>query len=254
MRPRLVAANWKMNGSFDMLRRYVEGLDLSPVRLDDVDVVLCPPSVYVADLARILGGASRVACGGQDVGIQLSGAHTGELAAEMLADAGARWVIVGHSERRIEQAEKDDLVAAKAAAGLRGGLRPIICVGETLAERDGGLEFAVVARQLEAVVEQVGLAGLAKGAVAYEPVWAIGTGKTASATQAQEMHAFIRDKLARIDADIAERMRIVYGGSVNAENAAELFDQADIDGGLIGGAGLDPQVFTEIVKIAARDL
>ena len=254
MRPRLVAANWKMNGSFDMLRRYVEGLDLSPVRLDDVDVVLCPPSVYVADLVRILGGASRVACGGQDVGIQLSGAHTGELAAEMLADAGARWVIVGHSERRIEQAEKDDLVAAKAAAALRGGLRPIICVGETLAERDGGLEFAVVARQLEAVVEQVDVAGLAKGAVAYEPVWAIGTGKTASATQAQEMHAFIRDKLAGIDADIAERMRIVYGGSVNAENAAKLFDQADIDGGLIGGAGLDPQVFTEIVKIAARDL
>ncbi|MEE2783800.1 MAG: triose-phosphate isomerase [Pseudomonadota bacterium] len=253
MRPRLVAANWKMNGSFDMLRRYVEGLDLSPVRLDDVDVVLCPPSVYVADLVRTLGDATRVACGGQDVGIQLSGAHTGELAAEMLADAGARWVIVGHSERRIEQAEQDDLVAAKATAGLRGGLRPIICVGETLAEREGGLAFTVVARQLEAVVEQVDLAGLAKGAIAYEPVWAIGTGKTASAAQAQEMHAFIRDKLARIDADVAAQMRIVYGGSVKAENAAELFDQADIDGGLIGGAGLDPRVFTEIVKIAARD-
>lgn len=253
MRPRLVAANWKMNGSFDMLRRYVEGLDLSPVRLDDVDVVLCPPSVYVADLVRTLGDATRVACGGQDVGIQLSGAHTGELAAEMLADAGARWVIVGHSERRIEQAEQDDLVAAKATAGLRGGLRPIICVGETLAEREGGLAFTVVARQLEAVVEQVDLAGLATGAVAYEPVWAIGTGKTASAAQAQEMHAFIRDKLARIDADVAAQMRIVYGGSVKAENAVELFDQADIDGGLIGGAGLDPRVFTEIVKIAARD-
>ena len=248
MRDCLVAANWKMNGSRDFLRDYVERLDLA--EFTGVEVVLCPPSIYLAELVERTQGRS-IACGGQDVGIQPSGAHTGELAAEMLADVGARWVIVGHSERRIDQAEKDDLVATKAVAGLRAGIRPIVCVGETLAEREAGHEIAVVERQLEAVLDRIDLNGLAESAIAYEPVWAIGTGQTASVEQAQDMHAFIRDKIAHVDADVAGQIRVVYGGSVKVENAAELFAQDDIDGGLIGGAGLDPVQFAGIVASAS---
>ncbi|NKC00164.1 MAG: triose-phosphate isomerase [Pseudomonadales bacterium] len=249
MRPSLVAANWKMNGSGDFLRDYAERLELDqPLK---IDVVLCPPSIYLAELVRALR-ETGVACGAQDVGIQPSGAHTGEIAAEMIADAGAEWVIVGHSERRIDQNEKDDLVATKAAAALRAGLKPIVCVGETLAEREAGHEIAVVERQLEAVVDRVDLDGLASGAIAYEPVWAIGTGKSATTAQAQEMHAFIRDKIAHVDAAIARKIRVVYGGSVKAENAEELFGQDDIDGSLVGGAGLDPIQFAEIVHAASR--
>ncbi len=249
MRPSLVVANWKMNGSGEFLRDYVERLELDqPI---EIDVVLCPPSIYLADLARVVRGTG-VVCGAQDVGIQPVGAHTGEIAAEMIAEVGADWVIVGHSERRIDQNEKDDLVATKAAAALRAGLKPIICVGETLAEREAGHEIAVVERQLEAVVDRVDLEGLAFSAIAYEPVWAIGSGKTATAEQAQAMHAFIRDKIAHVDVEIARKVRVVYGGSINPENAEELFGQDDIDGGLVGGAGLDPVQFAHIVYSAVN--
>ena len=237
-----------MNGSQEFLRDYAQRLE--PVEMTGVEVVLCPPSIYLAELVERTKDKG-ISCGGQDVGIQPSGAHTGELAAEMLADVGASWVIVGHSERRIDQAEKDDLVATKAVAGLRAGVRPIVCVGETLAERQAGHEIAVVERQLEAVLDRIDLEGLGRSAIAYEPVWAIGTGQTASVEQAQDMHAFIRDKIAHVDVSVAEKIRVVYGGSVKADNAAELFAQDDIDGGLIGGAGLDPAQFAEIVAAAA---
>jgi triosephosphate isomerase len=249
MRPSLVAANWKMNGSRDFLRDYVERLELDQPL--GVDVVLCPPSIYLADLVQAVSGMG-IACGAQDVGIQPSGAHTGEIAAEMIAEVGAEWVIVGHSERRMDQDEKDDLVATKAAAALRAGLRPIVCVGETLAERKAGHEIVVVERQLEAVVDRIDLAGFATGAIAYEPIWAIGTGETATAQQAQEMHAFIRDKIAHLDQAIAQQIRVVYGGSVKPDNAQELFGQTDIDGGLVGGAGLDPEQFAQIVHAATK--
>ena len=248
MRSSLVAANWKMHGSVSFLHSYVAGLNLEPS--DRREVVLFPPSIYLAALVRLIEGREGLACGAQDVGIQPSGAHTGELAAEMIADVGAKWVIVGHSERRIDQAEKDDLVATKAAAALRAGVKPIVCVGETLGEREAGHEIAVVERQLEAVVDRVDLDGLLAGAIAYEPVWAIGTGKTASAEQAQDMHAFIRDKIAHVSSDLAKEIRIVYGGSVKPGNAAELFAQEDIDGGLVGGAGLEPEQFNEIITLA----
>lgn len=250
MRTSLVAANWKMNGSREFLPKYMADLRFEPS--DAVDVVLFPPAIYLAELVRIAGEGSGIACGAQDVGIQPSGAHTGELAAEMLADVGAGWVIVGHSERRIDQAEKDDLVATKAGAALRAGLRPIVCVGETLAEREAGHEIAVVERQLEAVVDRVDPEGLAGGAIAYEPVWAIGTGETATAEQAQDMHAFIRDKIAHISAELAGRIRVIYGGSVKPDNADELFAQEDIDGGLVGGAGLDPAQFSQIISSSIR--
>ena len=246
MRRPLVAANWKMNGSLRFVADYAEALT-QKLAAEEVDVVIFPPALYVNTW---LGLAPDIMCGVQDVGISPSGAHTGELAAEMVSDIGAGWAIVGHSERRIDQGEKDDLVATKAAAAIRAGVKPIVCVGETLDEREAGHEIAVVERQLEAVVDRIEPEQLAMGAIAYEPVWAIGTGKTATPEQAQEMHAFIRDKLAHVDTELAEGMRILYGGSVKPENAVELFSQGDIDGGLVGGAGLDPEQFAAIVQAA----
>ncbi len=248
MRPSLVAANWKMNGSNQFVTEYAAAFDPA-VDASRVDVVIFPPTVY---LASWLAAAPQIACGVQDVGIAASGAHTGELAAEMVRDVGGRWAIVGHSERRIDQQERDDLVATKAAAAMRGGLRPIVCVGETLAEREAGHEIAVVERQLEAVLDRVDLASLSAGAIAYEPVWAIGTGETATPEQAQDMHAFLRDKVADVDSGAAQQIRIIYGGSVNPENAGELFAKEDIDGGLVGGAGLDPVKFAAVVAAAAK--
>lgn len=248
MRRPLVAANWKTNGSLRFIEDYAKALkehDLAALKA--VDMVVFPPILY---LAAWQAYCPDIEFGAQDVGISPSGAHTGEVAAEMIADLGGRWAIVGHSERRIDQGEQDDLVATKAGAALRGGLRPIVCVGETLDEREAGHEIAVVERQLEAVFDRLDVTDLVQCAIAYEPVWAIGTGKTASPQQAQEMHAFIRDKIAHVDADAASTMRITYGGSVKPENAAELFGQEDIDGGLVGGAGLDAHQFVEIVKAA----
>lgn len=246
MRRRLVAANWKMNGSLEFLTEFADNFVVRE-RDQELDAIVFPPSVY---LGTWLALSPEIASGVQDVGISPSGAHTGEIAAEMVFDIGGRWAIVGHSERRIDQQERDDLVATKASAALRGGLLPIVCVGETLAEREAGHEIAVVERQLEAVLDRVDLQGLALGALAYEPVWAIGTGKTASPQEAQDMHAFMRDKVAHVDAEIADKIRIVYGGSVKPDNAHELFAQEDIDGGLVGGAALDPVEFRAILDAA----
>ena len=246
MRKALVAANWKMHGSLSEIETYLRELQTQP----SVETVLLPPSVFLS--AAIAHSTQNVVCGVQDIGVASSGAHTGELAAEMVAELGGRWVIVGHSERRQAQAESDELVALKAAAAFRGGLLPIVCVGETLAERQAGQEQAVVERQLSAIMQQVTCAELSHAAVGYEPVWAIGTGETASPEQAQQMHAFIRAKIAQIDAEAAAMIRIVYGGSVKPGNAAELFAQVDIDGGLVGGASLNATDFSAIIAAAEK--
>jgi triosephosphate isomerase (TIM) len=209
------------------------------------DVVVCAPFVYVLQVIDGLQGTAAAA-GAQNMSEQAPGAYTGEVAGEMLVDLGCRWVIVGHSERRALYGESSELVAAKSARAIALGMRPIVCVGETLAEREAGRTLDVVHAQLDAVLARCSVAQLATGAVAYEPVWAIGTGKTASPSQAQEVHAAIRLRLAAVDAPAAQTTRLLYGGSVKPSNAAELFAQPDIDGGLIGGASLVAKEFLAI--------
>ncbi|OOY84670.1 triose-phosphate isomerase, partial [Solemya velum gill symbiont] len=184
------------------------------------------------------------------VSVQDSGAYTGETAASMLLDFGCKYAIIGHSERRTYHAESDALVAEKFEQAINNGLVPLFCIGETLEEREQGITEDVVARQIDAVLERVGAEGMAKGVIAYEPVWAIGTGKTASPEQAQDVHAFIRGRVAAADAAVAEKVQILYGGSMNAGNAAELLSQPDIDGGLIGGASLKADDFLTIARAA----
>lgn len=241
-----------MHGSRTEIQSFAQALD--PEYDATADVVIFPPSLYIQALVSELANSSNnsVDVGIQDVGIASSGAHTGEIAAAMVADAGGKWAIVGHSERRLDQHETDDLVATKAAAALQGGLRPIICVGETLAERQAGHEIAVVERQLDAVLDRIDCGDLINAAIGYEPVWAIGTGETATPDQAQVMHSFIRARLASQNVEAAQQIRIVYGGSVKPENALELFSEMDIDGGLVGGASLDAQSFSNIAKAAAE--
>jgi triosephosphate isomerase len=213
------------------------------------EVVVCPPFVYLPDVVRALRD-SNVVVGAQDVCAEAAGPYTGEVSAAMLRDVGCRWVIVGHSERRALYFESESLVARKFAAALALDLMPILCVGEHLADREAGRTTEVVARQLDAVVELCGIQAFARAVVAYEPVWAIGTGRTASPQQAQEVHGFIRRRLAQRDANIAGSLRVLYGGSVKAANAAELFGQPDVDGGLIGGASLQAEEFAAIVAAA----
>ena len=244
-RPKLVVGNWKMNGSVAANAALLDALKAAP--LGGVEVSVCPPAPYLRDVATHLEGCA-IAWGGQDCSSHEAGAFTGEVSAAMLAELGCRHVIVGHSERRALHGEGDRLVAEKAQAALAHGLMPIVCVGETLAEREAGTTEIVVARQLRAVTD---LLGARTGGIvlAYEPVWAIGTGKTASPGQAQAVHAFLRRLLA--DAGAANRaVRILYGGSVKPDNAAELFAQADIDGGLIGGASLKAADFIAICRAA----
>ena len=242
----LVAANWKMNASVAGIEAFVSGWR-APA--GEVDVAFCPPFGYLDRLVAAFTG--NVQFGVQDVGVEENGAFTGEHSAEMAADLGAAYGIVGHSERRAMHSESDALVAAKFRATLRAGLTPVLCVGETLAERRAGRAEETVVRQLDAVLDDSGVAPFAQAVVAYEPVWAIGTGVTASPEQAEEMHATIRQRLALEDAQIAAATRIVYGGSVKATNAAALFAQDDIDGGLVGGASLDPREFAAICTAAA---
>jgi triosephosphate isomerase len=212
-------------------------------------VAVCVPYPYLAQAQAVLGG-SNVAWGAQDVSEHAQGAYTGEVSASMLNDFGCGYAIVGHSERRSYYGDTDEVVAAKTAAALGANLIPIVCVGETLAEREGNITAQVVTRQLDAVVARIGAAGLAKCVVAYEPVWAIGTGKTATPAQAQEVHALIRARVAQSDAAVAAGLQILYGGSVKPGNAQELFSQPDIDGGLIGGAALVAADFIAICKAA----
>lgn len=235
-----------MFGSGELVARFCRVLSETQFA-GDVDVLLFPPLGYLREFAVGLG-STPVQLGAQDLHGQPEGAYTGETSGGMIRDLGGRWVLVGHSERRLYQAETDELVAEKFAAGLAAGLAPIICVGESLEEREAGAQEEVVDRQLKAVLDAVGTTGLGRGAVAYEPVWAIGTGQTATAEQAEDMHGFIREGIGRLDKTVGQSVRILYGGSVKPENAAQLFAQPNIDGGLVGGASLAPESFLSIVS------
>ena len=248
MRKPIVAGNWKMNGTAASARE-LAGAVAAQAAGAGSEVVLCPPHPYLPTVVDAVG-AGTVAVGAQDVAATPPGAYTGEVAAEMLADVGCTFAIVGHSERRTLFGETDASVVAKAQRVLEASLTPILCVGETLEEREGGRTEAVVGRQLEAVLEGCGLEALARSVLAYEPVWAIGTGRTATPEQAQEVHAFLREVVARRDAAVAQGLRILYGGSVKAENASGLFSMPDIDGGLVGGASLDAEGFAGICAAA----
>jgi triosephosphate isomerase (TIM) len=248
MRKKLVAGNWKMHGS----RSMAEGLvhEIVQGKPSDIDVLVFPPFPYLQPLTAAYAG-SGVGFGAQDVSEhEGQGAYTGEVAATMVADVGAQWTLVGHSERRHYHSESNELVARKFAAARAAGLTPILCLGETLAQREAGETEAVIGRQLQAVLALNGIASLDTAVVAYEPVWAIGTGRTATPQQAQDVHAFIRSQLAQGDAMIARLTRLLYGGSVKAANAAELFAQPDVDGGLIGGAALVATDFLAICNAA----
>ncbi len=252
MRQRLVAGNWKMHGSIPGNERLLEATAGAAARLHSAKCAVCVPFPYLGQAQTVLSG-SRAAWGAQNVSQHPKGAFTGEVAAGMLKEFGCTYVIVGHSERRILFAESDATVAMKAEAVLGAGMLPIVCLGETLSEREAGDTERVVGRQLEAVLERIGVRGLHRSVVAYEPVWAIGTGRTASPQQAQAVHAFIRSKVARHSLEAAEALQILYGGSVKAANAAGLFDMADIDGGLIGGASLEAAEFAAICLAADRE-
>ncbi|MBB3228772.1 triosephosphate isomerase [Luteibacter sp. Sphag1AF] len=248
MRKKLVAGNWKMHGSRAMARELVDAIvkDMP----EGVDVLVCPPAVYIGELAARHAGTA-LGVGAQDCSEHAGqGAYTGDVSAQMLADVGATWVIVGHSERRQLHGEPDDMVGRKFAAALATGLTPIVCVGETREEHEAGRAHEVIERQLGAVLAINGIEAFHKGLIAYEPIWAIGTGLTASPDKAQKIHSFIRSQLAKEDANIARLTRVLYGGSVKPANAAELFAQPDVDGGLIGGAALAASDFLAICAAA----
>jgi triosephosphate isomerase len=245
MRQPLVAGNWKMHGSRAENASLIAGLlDLLPAG-KNAEILVCPPFPYLLETSRLLKD-SGVQLGAQSVCAEAQGAFTGEVSAAMLKDVGCRYVLVGHSERRQLYGESNALVARKFVAAQSQGLVPILCVGETLEERESGQTLQVVSRQLEAVLSVSGVASLGRAVIAYEPVWAIGTGRTASGEQAQEVHAMIRAKVTALDATIGGSVRILYGGSVKASNAQELFAMPDIDGGLVGGASLKADEFARI--------
>ncbi len=247
MRRTLVAGNWKMFGSRRLVRDVIG--ELRAMVHGAAEVVICPPFPFLGPAADMVAG-SALCLGAQDLHVAVEGAFTGEVSGAMLRDMGCSYVIVGHSERRQYFAENDELVAAKAEAAVREGLCPMVCVGENEAEREAGRQFEVVQRQLAAVAGRLGASAMARSVVAYEPVWAIGTGRTATPGQAQEIHAFLRAELRRLDAGLADTVRILYGGSVKAANARELFAQRDIDGGLVGGASLGAAEFAAICAAA----
>ncbi|MCW9024811.1 MAG: triose-phosphate isomerase [Gammaproteobacteria bacterium] len=249
MRQILIAGNWKMNGSRASIRELLDGVKAGLGDVKSAEMAVCAPFPYLGDVQSQLNGSS-VSWGGQDLSVEEKGAFTGETSASMLLDFSCKYVIVGHSERRTLYGEDDALVAQKYAVARKAGLKPILCVGETLEEREKNITEDVVARQIKAVIDLEGVSALADGVIAYEPVWAIGTGKTASPEQAQAVHAFIRSLVAEQDAGVAEKVQILYGGSMNPANAAELLSQSDIDGGLIGGASLKADDFLAIGKAA----
>ncbi|HBD22866.1 MAG TPA: triose-phosphate isomerase [Oceanospirillaceae bacterium] len=245
----MVAGNWKMNASTLTNTDLTNALVAGAATLTNVQMVVFPPAPYLGQVQELLAD-SAIALGAQNVSDKAQGAYTGEVSATMLKDFGVKYVLVGHSERRSLYGESDAIVAAKFKAVKTAGLIPVLCIGETLAQREAEATLDVVNGQLQAVIDLVGVAELATAVVAYEPVWAIGTGLTASPEQAQEVHQAIRAYLATQDAAVAEQVQILYGGSVNAATANELFAQSDIDGGLVGGASLDAQAFLAIGQAA----
>ena len=253
-RPMLVAGNWKMFGSTAKNQQLMDGLCAGRSAAPKVQVLVCPPAPYLATVKQLAANAD-IAVGAQNLAAQVEeGAFTGELRGAMLADVGCTHVIVGHSERRAMFGDTDAVVAEKVAAALAAGLVPILCVGETLAQREAGETEAVIARQLDAVLATIPAEQLSSLVLAYEPVWAIGTGKTASPEQAQTVHAFIRKRVAATNAKLAGLLVILYGGSVKPDNAAQIFAQADVDGGQIGGASLKAADFLAICAAAQAQL
>lgn len=251
MRKPFVAANWKLHGSESMATSLVAGIVDHIAGHCDCDVVICPPFTLAQPVRQTMQG-SILQLGAQNVSDQRSGAYTGEISAQMLAEVGFQWVIIGHSERRHIYHESDDMMAAKFSSALEAGLKPILCVGETLQQREADDTETVVLGQLNAVLSKVGISAFEDAVIAYEPVWAIGTGKTATTAQAQQVHAVLRSELVKHSQSVAGAARIVYGGSVKPDNAADLFAQVDIDGGLIGGASLDAAQFSAIVNAAPQ--
>lgn len=250
MRRSLVAANWKLNGSLNMANTLVSAIDKHAENISTTDVVICPPYPLLGRCHEKMT-ASNVFLGAQNVAEQVTGAYTGEVSADMLAEAGCQYVIIGHSERRQYYGDTDSIVATKFARIQEASLLPILCVGETLEQREQNLVEKIIEQQVVNVINQVGIAAFANAVIAYEPIWAIGTGKTASPAQAEEVHAMIRKVIAQQAENIAKELRILYGGSVKPDNAVELFSQENIDGGLIGGASLDAEQFNAIVSATA---
>ncbi len=253
MRRPLVMGNWKMNGSLSSNDSLLHALSRQLKDLDSVDVAVCPPFIYLPQ-AIDLCESTRVRVGAQNMSDQDSGAYTGEVSGDMLRELGCTYVLVGHSERRTLYGETDQAVAAKTEKALEAGLVPVLCVGETLEERQSGEMESVIGRQVKAVLERCAISSFTQIVIAYEPVWAIGTGETATPSQAQAVHAYIRQLLAAEDAEIAERCTILYGGSVNEKSAKSLFSMADVDGGLVGGASLKADSFSAICRAAAQSL
>ena len=247
MRKTIVAGNWKMNASKDSVENLIKDL-LTGMDGITSEVLVCAPFPYLAQVELLIQG-SKVMLGAQNLNTNSSGAYTGEVSADMIKDFGARHVIVGHSERRSLYGETSAMVAEKTKAALNAGLTPLLCIGESIEQRDSGNTEAVIEKQLSAVIELVGIEAFNQIIIAYEPVWAIGTGVTATPEQAQEAHLFIRSLLAKNDESVAQKTPILYGGSMNASNASELISCADIDGGLIGGAALKAEDFLQICKV-----
>ena len=249
MRGKLVTGNWKMNGNLASNQSLLKSLIPLLKSISGTRCAVCVPYPYLYQTEQLLRG-SGISWGAQDVCEYDHGAYTGGVSAGMLADFGCRYVLVGHSERRALFGDTDKSVALKFAAVLKAGLTPILCVGETLAERESGVTEQVVARQMDAVIAQAGVSALGQAVMAYEPVWAIGSGKTATPDEAQAVHAFIRARVAEQDMRVADSLLLLYGGSVKASNAKQLFAMPDIDGGLIGGAALVAEEFAAICKAA----
>ena len=247
MRKPLIAGNWKMNGSRASVKELLAGIKAGMSEVQDAEVAVCPPYLYIPQAQAELTGTA-IRWGGQSLSMEGSGAFTGEIAASMLLDFGCTYVILGHSERRTLYGENDAIVARKFAVARAAGLAPILCIGETLEERERGVTEEVVSRQVDAVINLEGVRALADAVIAYEPVWAIGTGVTATPEQAQAVHAFIRKRIAEHDVDVADNLRILYGGSMKPDNAVELMANPDIDGGLIGGASLKAGDFLAICR------
>lgn len=250
MRRRLVVGNWKMHGSKANIRSLVNLIKSGVADLStSVEVGICPTHLHI-DLVTELLGTTGIKVGAQDAWYEEDGAFTGAVSASMLREYGVSFVIVGHSERRQLFGDSDEIVANKFQAALRAGLQPILCVGETLQQRQQNATAEVVLGQLDAIIRSAGIAAMDNAVLAYEPVWAIGTGQTATPEQAQEVHSVLRRHLAASSKEVANRIRIIYGGSVNGTNARKLFEQADIDGGLVGGASLQAEEFISICKSA----
>lgn len=249
MRRKVVAGNWKMHGSRSQVQSLLDGIKQGATAFTSSDIIVFPTFIHLPQTETLLAH-SNIAWGAQNMYLGETGAFTGEVSAPMLVDYGCKYVLVGHSERRQLFHEDLDLVAAKFQAALQFGLQPILCIGETLAQREQGETWAVIQSQLNSVIEKSGIDAFEKAIIAYEPVWAIGTGLTATPAQAQEVHEFIRGELAKHKDSIANRTQILYGGSVKADNAAGLFAMPDIDGGLVGGASLDAKSFLAICQAA----